>query len=596
MEAVYSLINETIIKLSQLVLPWDMSFQDTFCLLSRVIFPVLTIAIVVRCGVSLLKWPKEPEVWAYLTLPNGGRIPVKHWENLMGRAKRSDILLNYPTVSRNHGVLTRRDDGVWTITVIKGNTNPVLVNSEVVEESEELRYGDVLTMGGVDMTLIPVPEDEKVEDAAYRTKPGKSIKPSVTFLMITLLQILSAVQLTLSKLPHSEPKIAVVFLALAVMMWLYFIIIRCLRRTGFEIESIAFLLTTFGLSVIASDNPDELYKQLICVFGGIIIFLALGIFMRDLQRTKKVRWYMAAIGIGLFAINLVFGTEVYGAKNWIMIGGFSIQPSELIKICFIFAGASTLDRLVTRRNLYLFIAFAGVCCGSLALMNDFGTAIVYFATFVVIAFLRSGDFATISLITASVGFGGVLALKLKPHALSRFQSWRHIWEAPYDAGYQQTRALMSVASGGLLGLGAGNGWLKNVAASDTDLVFCFLAEELGLLVALACVICIVLLAVFTIRAASVGRSSFYVIAGCSAMCMLLIQTMLNVFGSVDILPFTGVTFPFVSNGGSSMLASWGLLAFVKAADTRQNASFAIRLHPDDEGAEGFVINQKEAVE
>lgn len=596
METVYSFINEIILKLSQVVFPWDISMQDAFCLISRILFPILVIAIVVRCGVSLLKWPKEPEVWAYLTLPNGGRIPVKHWENLVGRAKRSDILLNYPTVSRNHGVLTRRDDGVWTISVIKGNTNPVLVNGSAVEYEEEMRYGDVLTMGGVDMTLIPVPEDEKEEDAAYRTKPGRSIKPSVTFLLITLLQLLSAVQLTLARVPQPEPRIALVFCTLTTLMWLYFIVIRCLRRTGFEIESIAFLLTTFGLAVIASDNPDELYKQLICVVGGIVIFLTLGIFMRDLQRTKKVRWYMAAIGIGLFAVNLIFGTEVYGAKNWILIGGFSIQPSELIKICFIFTGASTLDRLVTRRNLYLFILFSGICCGSLALMNDFGTAIVYFATFVVIAFLRSGDFATISLITASVGFGGVMALKLKPHALVRFQSWRHIWEYPYDAGYQQTRALMCVASGGILGLGAGNGWLKNVAAADTDLVFCFLAEEWGLLVALACVVCIVLLAVFTIRAATVGRSSFYVIAACSAMCMLLVQTMLNVFGSVDILPFTGVTFPFVSNGGSSMLASWGLLAFVKAADTRQNASFAIRLHPDDEGAEGFVINQKEEEE
>ena len=336
MESVYSFINDIILKLSQVILPWDISMQDAFCLISRILFPVLVIAIVVRCGVSLLKWPKEPEVWAYLTLPNGGRIPVKHWENLVGRAKRSDILLNYPTVSRNHGVLTRRDDGVWTISVIQGNTNPVLVNGTAVETEEEMRYGDVLTMGGVDMTLIPVPEEEKAEDAAYRTKPGRSIKPSVTFLLITLLQLLTAVQLSLSKLPQQEPRIAVVFCAMAALMWLYFIVIRCLRRTGFEIESIAFLLTTFGLAVIASDSPDELYKQLICVIGGIVIFLTLGIFMRDLERTKKVRWYMAAIGIGLFAINLVFGTEVYGAKNWIMIGGFSIQPSELIKICFIF--------------------------------------------------------------------------------------------------------------------------------------------------------------------------------------------------------------------------------------------------------------------
>ena len=85
-----------------------------------------------------------------------------------------------------------------------------------------------------------------------------------------------------------------------------------------------------------------------------------------------------------------------------------------------------------------------------------------------------------------------------------------------------------------------------------------------------------ILAVFTVRSAKVGRSSFYTSAACAAVAILTIQTILNVFGTMDLLPLTGVTFPFLSNGGSSMLASWGLIAFLKAADTRQNASFAVR--------------------
>ena len=91
------------------------------------------------------------------------------------------------------------------------------------------------------------------------------------------------------------------------------------------------------------------------------------------------------------------------------------------------------------------------------------------------------------------------------------------------------------------------------------------------------VLAIVTLAVFAVRACRAGRSSFYTIAACAAASLMVFQTCLNVFGAVDLLPFTGVTFPFVSNGGSAMVASWGLLAFLKATDTRQNASFAIRL-------------------
>ena len=102
-------------------------------------------------------------------------------------------------------------------------------------------------------------------------------------------------------------------------------------------------------------------------------------------------------------------------------------------------------------------------------------------------------------------------------------------------------------------------------------------QEWGLVIAVLTILCIITLAVFAVRACRAGRSSFYTIAACAATSLLVFQTCLNIFGAVDILPFTGVTLPFVSNGGSSMLSAWGMLAFLKATDTRQNASFAVRL-------------------
>ena len=134
-----------------------------------------------------------------------------------------------------------------------------------------------------------------------------------------------------------------------------------------------------------------------------------------------------------------------------------------------------------------------------------------------------------------------------------------------------------MASGGLLGLGAGNGWMKKLFAADTDVVFATVTEEWGLIAAMLMVVSVVVLALFCLRAASLGRSSFYTIGACTAASILLAQTILNVMGTIDLLPFTGVTFPFVSNGGSSMLSAWGMMAFIKAADTRQNASFAIKI-------------------
>ena len=119
--------------------------------------------------------------------------------------------------------------------------------------------------------------------------------------------------------------------------------------------------------------------------------------------------------------------------------------------------------------------------------------------------------------------------------------------------------------------------MKNLFACDTDVVFATVGEEWGLIAALLMVAAVTVLALFCLRSASLGRSSFYTIGACTAASILLAQTILNVMGTIDLLPFTGVAFPFVSNGGSAMISAWGLMAFVKAADVRQNASFAIRM-------------------
>jgi hypothetical protein len=137
--------------------------------------------------------------------------------------------------------------------------------------------------------------------------------------------------------------------------------------------------------------------------------------------------------------------------------------------------------------------------------------------------------------------------------------------------------MSAMASGGLFGTGAGQGWLKKVAASTTDLVFGAVAEELGLIVALCAVAAILIFALFAVKSAAKARSSFYVICANAVAAMFVTQSMLNVFGSTDLLPLTGVTLPFVSTGGSSIMSCWALLAYIKAADTRQNSSFAVRL-------------------
>ena len=542
----------------------------------RFVFPLLALMILVGAIRSLWKVKHPDEVWGYLGMANGVRLPITHWDNIIGRAPACDVQLEYPSVSRQHAALIREDDGSWTVYDL-GSKGGVKVNDLPVDEYAVVEDGDTLSFGGIPTMLVPISAEEKREQMAERRVEGRPAGMWGSLVLLTLFQVLTALQLIVAAGENASVTVPLTFLTFTAVCWGYFIVLRSFRRIGFEMETIAFFLCTLSLAVTGSTVPDECPKQLVAILMGLAIFLVLGFFLRDLTRAQRVRWIMGAAAVGMLVITLLIGSSEGGAKAWIRLGGLSLQPSELAKICYIFAGAATLDRLFNKRNLWLFIGLTGICGACLALQNDFGTALVFFVTFLVIAYLRSGDFATLGLICAGCFAGGMVLLTVKGHVAARFASWGHIWEDVYGAGFQQTHTLTAAASGGMIGVGAGKGWLSGLAAADTDIVFGMLCEEWGLVIAVLTVLCIITLAVFAVRACRAGRSSFYTIAACAATSLLVFQTCLNVFGAVDILPFTGVTLPFVSNGGSSMLSAWGMLAFLKATDTRQNASFAVRL-------------------
>ena len=156
-------------------------------------------------------------------------------------------------------------------------------------------------------------------------------------------------------------------------------------------------------------------------------------------------------------------------------------------------------------------------------------------------------------------------LTFKPYVAKRFETYRHVWEYANDRGYQQARLLIYSVSGGLFGLGIGNGKLRDVYAATEDLAFGMVCEEFGIVVAFAVLLTFVALVVYSIRYAVAARSSFYAIAACAASGLLLFQAALHVFGVTDLLPWTGVTLPFISRGGSSMMCCWGL---IKAIDVK----------------------------
>ena len=542
----------------------------------RILMPVYAIIIVYQCYAAMRRRrrPEKPLVTLYNTV-TGLKLPVIFWENSIGRSRASDIVVDDPAVSRNHCVLLRRASG-WYIcdTGSKGGT---YVNGEEAVGRTRVLIDDVISVGNSQFQFLRGEDyDENLRYSWFFKKANNkpAMKSWKLMLLITLFHFFMCVEAVFWQDGTNKYSPLVLFGCLAVAEWTFFFVSsKVLKRVSFELESLALFLTGVGVMLLVRQVERSAYVQLIAAVVGMALFCVIIKFIEDPDRTSstKLRYGLMIAAVGLLGVSIVFGKITYGAANWISIGGISLQPSEIVKIIYIFLGANTLDRLQTKKNLFEFIIFSAVCVGLLALMGDFGTALIFFMTFLLISFMRSGDFKTVILAIVAAVFGVSIVLRFKSYVLDRFKAWGHAWEYANDLGYQQTHVLTYIASGGLFGVGIGNGFLKGVGASESDLVFGLVSEEMGVIVAITLAVAVACLVIYARAITTRSRSTFYSISACCAAGLLVIQLSLNVFGATDILPLTGVTFPFISCGGSSVLSCWGLIAFIKAADERTYA-------------------------
>ena len=398
-------------------------------------------------------------------------------------------------------------------------------------------------------------------------------------ILVTIFQVLTGTVVITANGFNST--LFAVYAGYLVLEWAYFIVasVFC-GQNNFELEIIGFLFSGIGLTNVATVDNDYAIKQVVAIVLGLFLFIFMLVVMRRTDIVMKLRMPVAFAAVGLLVANLALAKYTNGALNWITIGGMSIQPSEFVKLAFIFVGAASLDKLQSARSLTKYLIFSFGCVGALFLMKDFGTALIFFFTFIVIAFMRSGDVRTIALVCVAALLGAIMIIYFKPHVAARFKAYGHIWELINDEGMQQTRTLIYSASGGLFGLGIGKGELRNVVFASTDLAFGMICEEWGMIVGLTIVITYAFILLYAIKVARNTRSAFYAITACAAAGLLLFQTSLNIFGVTDILPFTGVTLPFISRGGSSVISSWGMLALIKSADIRTYPKLSQTILPD----------------
>lgn len=506
----------------------------------------------------------------------GEEISLYDRETSVGRNKKCDINLPFDTISRLHAVITFRSKGFMIFDTF--SKSGVFVNGEKIKNKAYVHHGDVITLGGLDYTLY---------EARYRYIKDKSSiagRPSYGIILF-LLALFSVCSLLLNLFPDGEfaPQIIGVYAGFILLQWLYFAFATyVLRIHNFELEMIAFSFASVGLAIVGSIYPGAVLKQFLAIIVGVVAFCIMVVVMRHVDTVKSMRWALAAASVLILGATLLIAETTNGAKNWISLGGISIQPSELVKVAFIFVGAVTLEKLQSIRNLSMYIVFSVICVGELFLMYDFGTALIFFFTFIVIAFMRSGDVKTLSIVCAVAAVGAVLILIIKPYVASRFSTYTHVWEYMDEGGYQQTRTLIYSASGGLFGLGLGNGELRNIFAASEDLVFGVVCEEFGMIMGFLVPITYVVIAIWAMVNADKTKSTFYTIAGVGAIAMMLFQSMLSIFGITDLLPLTGVTLPFVSKGGTSVISCFCLIAYIKTLDIRTFASFKPHLEVEEE--------------
>lgn len=509
----------------------------------------------------------------------GEEISLYDRETSIGRNKKCDIVLPFDTISRLHAVITYRSKGFMIFDTF--SKSGIEVNGEKINSKAYVHHGDTITLGGLEYVLY---------EARYKFIKDRSRalgSPSYGIILF-LLALFNICAMLLNMYPEGKlaTHIIGIYIGFIVLQWIYFAFATYVMRIhNFECEMIAFAFTSIGLAIVGSIYPEAVIKQFLAIAVGVVGFCVMVVVLRHIDTMKSIRWVLASASILILAVTLLIAETTNGAKNWISLGGISIQPSELVKVAFIFVGAVTLEKLQSIKNLSMYIVFSAVCVGELFLMYDFGTALIFFFTFIVIAFMRSGDVKTLSLVCIVAAVGAVLILILKPYVASRFSTYTHVWEYMDEGGYQQTRTLIYSASGGLFGLGLGNGELRNIFAASEDLVFGVVCEEFGMIMGFLVPLTYVAIAVWAIINAGKTKSTFYTIAGVGAVAMLLFQSMLSIFGITDLLPLTGVTLPFVSKGGTSIISCFCLMAYIKTLDIRTFASFKPRLEAEEEAGE-----------
>lgn len=368
-------------------------------------------------------------------------------------------------------------------------------------------------------------------------------------------------------------------------------LLSSITRKFFRSDDTVMLLTLFlvgvGITTLQdiAKSPQTPREQFIYFGLGAAAMLMAMVFIRRLRSWEKWTYWAMGGSLILLASPLLIGTWQYGAKNWIEISGFSMQPSEFVKPALVFVMAVCLSGRTTQLNRMLALAFAGALCVLLLLERDLGALLLYYSVTLILYYASTSNLPMTGLGAAAGAGGAYAAYSMFPYVQRRMAAFVDPWSDPLDKGYQIIQALIAIGSGGFFGMGLGLGLPRNIPLYHSDFIFAAICEEFGCLFAL-CLICVYLLiAMRGVSIAASARSSFHALIVFGVSVQLALQALLIIGGNTKLIPLTGVTLPLISSGGSSLVASMaslGLLLGVSSINRQYDLEAERRLAAREE--------------
>ena len=318
------------------------AFLDIAVVALRFLLPVYAVVIIYQCFASMRRHrrPEKPLVTLELK-ETGQQIPVLFWENSIGRSKGSDICVDDPTVSRDHCVLLRRQEG-WMVSDI-GSKGGTYVNGKKVRDRTQVLIDDEIKVGSTTFVLKRGDEfHDKIRPSWFFSKASNkgSLQQYKLMLLISFFHLFMTVEACFSNEVQDFAPVSI-FLCLQALLWgFFFVSTVVLKRINFELEALASFLSGIGILLLVRQEMRSAYVQLIAAGIGMVLFCILVKFIENPDRVNSWRMAIMIGAVVLLGVNLVFGTVQYGAANWIRIGGITVQPSEFVKIAYIFVRAA----------------------------------------------------------------------------------------------------------------------------------------------------------------------------------------------------------------------------------------------------------------